>query len=81
MGGRNITMAQYTLTDHTTGEIHELEYENIVDIQAALNDIVHFNNQEYPYATPESREKIFMNNCFSTTLEIMNKVQVPLTDY
>jgi len=74
-------MARYTLTDHTTGEIHELEFENIVDIQSTLNDIVHFNSREYPYATPKSRERLFMNNCFLTTLEIMNKVQTPVTDY
>ena len=74
-------MSNYTLINNLTGEKHDLDFENISDIQHALWDIEKFNKREFPYDTAKRRESIFMNNCFRDTVRRMAKVSVPNTDY
>ena len=74
-------MADYTLTNHMTGESHELDYENVVDMKAALDSIKAFNSKVYPFETAKKRELIYTWECFDETFEKMSKVTTPDTDY
>lgn len=61
-------MADYTLINNNTGEVHELDFENIVDIKSTL------------YAVKEGVE-VHRGECFDETLEKMLEVITPVTDY
>ena len=78
-------MAEYTLINHATDEHHELDFENVSDIQNALGEIHDFNNKIGKYAPgstfPIDQNKIFTWECFEDTRKKMSKVTVPDTDY
>ena len=74
-------MSDYTLTNHRTGEVHELDFENVADIKAALEQIRKFNAKEYPYDKKKKRKKILTWECFEDTREKMDAVTIPSTDY
>jgi hypothetical protein len=74
-------MPEYILKNLMTGEEHELDFENISDIQAALEGIKAFNERKRPYNTKKRRKKILTWECFEDTLKRLSKVMIPTTDY
>jgi len=73
--------ADYILINNQTGEMHELDFENVADIQAALRGIKSFNERRWPYDESATRKKIFTAECFEVTCKKISKVTVPATDY
>jgi hypothetical protein len=65
-------MSRYLLIDCETGKAHDLDFENIVDIQAALSETKKLRNAGQ---IPSNLE------CLPETIEKMSKVDVPITDY
>jgi hypothetical protein len=63
-------MNDYTLINHRTGEAHPFDFENIVDIRAALRAIE--SKSGYEYVT---------GGCWDDTFKRWMDIQFPMTDY
>jgi hypothetical protein len=74
-------MSRYELIDHVTKEHHQLDFENVGDIMAALREIKAFNAKEWPYKFEEDRKRINTWECFDETIEKMSHIKLPITDY
>lgn len=72
-------MSEYTIIDHVTGDQHELEHEDMADIQCALEfyfDHIHSRGPRKPI--PRMVPNV---ECMQDTLEKLKKVRVSMTDY
>lgn len=65
-------MGEYTLIDNITGEKHELDHENMADIQCAVRNYLEHLHRKPGFPNVE---------CMPDTNKLVQKVRVSMTDY
>lgn len=79
---------EYKLYETETGIEHELEFENIADIQCCLHVVYALKQLRKGPKTPEDKKRFEYDvknipgiNCLPETIQKMSKVTVPVTEY
>jgi hypothetical protein len=65
-------MSEYTIIDNVTGERHELDHENMADIQCAVENYIKHLHRKRGMPNVE---------CMPETHEKVSKIRVSMTDY
>lgn len=71
-------MSEYTLIDNVTGERHELDHENMVDIGNAVTFYLKKRHRDKVCPCMHQMPKA---ECMPETVEKISKVRTSMTDY